>query len=171
MDTYYPLSQIPANKLERIESGDNHGIEEVRVGKSKECMDTVSDNNLMSVEQRRVWELFGCYIKYYVKCYKQWSHVSMHLRSCCQLKQWWAVFSYHHMQWCTQSSQREVLAILPSLQHIKQRWRRWSGWSGLGRSTFQQVVGLVPRLHRHLCVAKYTCVYDVQMLAMWRCLQ
>ena len=38
MDTYYPLSQIPANKLERIESGDNHGIEEVRVGKSKECM-------------------------------------------------------------------------------------------------------------------------------------
>ena len=32
----------------------------------------------------------------------------------------------------------------------------------------QRVVGLVPRLHRHPGVAKYTCVYDVQLLAIWR---
>ena len=37
----------------------------------------------------------------------------------------------------------------------------------LVRPTFQQVVGLIPRLHRHPCVAKYTCVYDVQLLAIW----
>ena len=95
-----------------------------------------------------------------------------------------------------------------------QRRRRRSGWSGLGRTTFQRVVGLVPRLqrrsedemigpgvprklafavrvrlshnrsrsftggsgarhsptglHRHPRVAKYTCVYDVQLLAVWR---
>ena len=29
----------------------------------------------------------------------------------------------------------------------QQRRCRHSGWSGLGRTTFQQVVGLVPRLH------------------------
>ena len=34
----------------------------------------------------------------------------------------------------------------------------------------QRVVGLVPRLHRHPGVAKYTCVYDVQLLAIWRIL-
>ena len=34
--------------------------------------------------------------------------------------------------------------------------------------TFQQVVGLVPRLHWHPRVAKYTCVYDMQLLAIWR---
>ena len=96
----------------------------------------------------------------------------------------------------------------------EQRRRRRSGWSGLGRTTFQRVVGLVPRLqgrsedetigpgvprklafavrvrvsrnrsrfftgrsgarrgptglHRHPRVAKYTCVYDVQLLAIWR---
>ena len=95
-----------------------------------------------------------------------------------------------------------------------QRRRRRSGWSGLGRTTFQRVVGLVPRLqgrsedetigpgvprklafavrvrvsrnrsrsltggsgaqrgptglHQHPRVAKYTCVYDVQLLAIWR---
>ena len=30
--------------------------------------------------------------------------------------------------------------------HTVQRRRRRSGWSGLGRTTFQQVVGLVPKL-------------------------
>ena len=44
-----------------------------------------------------------------------------------------------------------------------QRRRHRSGWSGLGRTTFQRVVGLDPRLHRHPCAAKYTCVYDVQL--------
>ena len=42
-----------------------------------------------------------------------------------------------------------------------------SSWSGLGRTTFLRVVGLVPRLHRHPRVAKYTCVYDVQLLAIY----
>ena len=31
---------------------------------------------------------------------------------------------------------------------VLQRRRRRSGWSGLGRTTFQRVVGLVPRLQR-----------------------
>ena len=53
---------------------------------------------------------------------------------------------------------------------LSQRRRRWSGQSGLGRTTFQRVnvVGLIPRLHRHPRVAKYACVYDVQLLAIWR---
>ena len=50
----------------------------------------------------------------------------------------------------------------------QQRRRRHSGWSGLGQTTFQLVVGLIPRLHRHPRVAKYTCVYDVQLLVIWR---
>ena len=33
--------------LKKIESGDDHGIEEVQVVNFKECMDTVSDNNLL----------------------------------------------------------------------------------------------------------------------------
>ena len=48
-----------------------------------------------------------------------------------------------------------------------QRRRRRSGWSGLGRTTFPRVIGLIPRLHRHPRVAKYTCVYDVQLLAIY----
>ena len=43
-----------------------------------------------------------------------------------------------------------------------------AGPAKAGPCTFQQVVGLVPRLHRHPCVAKYTCVYDVQLLVIWR---
>ena len=43
----------------------------------------------------------------------------------------------------------------------------WSGLSDLGRTTFQWVIGLVPRLYRHPHVAKYTCVYDMQLLAVW----
>ena len=100
---------------------------------------------------------------------------------------------------------------MPKPSRMTQRRRRRSGWSGLGRTTFQRVVGLVPRLqrrsedetigpgvprkltfavrvrvsrnrsrsftggsgarrgptglHRHPRVAKYTCVYDVQLLA------
>ena len=42
-----------------------------------------------------------------------------------------------------------------------------SSWSGLGRTTFQRVVCLVPRLHQHPSVANYTCIYDVQLLAIW----
>ena len=54
------------------------------------------------------------------------------------------------------------------IKHLIQMrcWR--SGWSSLGRTTFPWVVGLVPRLHRHPRVAKYTCIYDVQLLAIWR---
>ena len=44
----------------------DHGIEEVRVGKSKECIDTVGDNNLLVSVGTAV---FGHYIKYYVKCF------------------------------------------------------------------------------------------------------
>ena len=97
---------------------------------------------------------------------------------------------------------------------FSRRRRRRSGWSGLGRTTFQRVVRLVPRLqrrsevetiepsvprklafavrvrvsrnrsrsftggsgarrgptglHRHPRVAKYACVYDMQLLAIWR---
>ena len=36
------------------------------MGKSKECMDTVGDNNLLVSD---VTAVFGYYIKYYVKCY------------------------------------------------------------------------------------------------------
>ena len=42
-----------------------------------------------------------------------------------------------------------------------------SSWSGQGRTTFQRVVCLVPRLHQHPSVANYTCIYDVQLLAIW----
>ena len=54
--------------------------------------------------------------------------------------------------------------------YATQRQCRWSSWSGLGRTTFQRVIGLVFRLHQHPGVAKYTCVYDVQLLAIWRIL-
>ena len=52
--------------------------------------------------------------------------------------------------------------IVPGSTQLFQRmqmdqWRRQrSGWSGLGRTTFQRVVGLIPRLHQHPRVAKYT---------------
>ena len=46
------------------------------MGKSKECMDTVSDNNLLVSDLTAV---FGHYIKYYVNSEVR----SMHLRSCC----------------------------------------------------------------------------------------
>ena len=36
------------------------------MGKSKECMDTVGDNNLLVSD---VTAVFGRYIKYYVECY------------------------------------------------------------------------------------------------------
>ena len=49
------------------------------------------------------------------------------------------------------------------MQHTSQRRRQ----SGLGWTTFQRVVGLVPRLHWHPGVARYTCVYDVELLAIW----
>ena len=49
----------------------------------------------------------------------------------------------------------------------EQRRHHRSGWSGLGQTTFQWVVGLVPRLHWYPRVAKYTCVYIVQLVVMW----
>ena len=84
------------------------------------AMDTVSDNNLMSVEWGRVWELFWCYIKYSVKCYS-----TQTVKTCVNafeiMLSAQAVMSSVQVppQWCTQISQREVLAILPSLQHVK----------------------------------------------------
>ena len=41
----------------------------------------------------------------------------------------------------------------------EQRRHHRSGWSGLGQTTFQWVVGLVPRLHWYPRVAKYTCIH------------
>ena len=56
------------------------------MGKSKKYMDTGGNNNLLGSV---VTAVFGHYIKYYMKCYSTQTvkHVSMHLRSCCQLKQ------------------------------------------------------------------------------------
>ena len=63
--------------------------------------------------------------------------------------------------------------LVPFLRKHDQRQCRRSGWSGQGQTTFQQVVGLVPRLHRHplthvlLNTHVYT-LYNVQLLAIWR---
>ena len=46
------------------------------------------------------------------------------------------------------SSLNKCLSTIKACPHLRQRRRRRSGWSGQGRTTFQQVVGLISRLQR-----------------------
>ena len=52
------------------------------------------------------------------------------------------------------------LAFALRVRGSRNRSRSFAGGSGARRGP--------TGLHRHLRVAKYTCVYDVQLLAVWR---
>ena len=53
------------------------------------------------------------------------------------------------------------------LNNHMQRLRRRSGWSS--QALFSgSLVSFPDSMHRHPRVAKYTCIYDMQLLAIWR---